>query len=82
MVEPVPAEPAEPAEPSEPASGPTPAAAPREPVPDAPGDPRNRGWLIALVVLGIALVISVIVLVSVARPPTYEPVPIPSVSST
>jgi hypothetical protein len=41
-----------------------------------------RGWLITLVVLVAALIGSAIVLVTVVRPPSYEPVPIPSTSST
>lgn len=51
---------------------PTDAARPRLP----------RGWLITLAVLAVALLISAIVLISVVKPPSYEPVPIPSVSST
>jgi hypothetical protein len=41
-----------------------------------------RGWLIAFAVLAAGLVVSAIVLALVVRPPSYEPVPIPSVSST
>lgn len=40
------------------------------------------GWLVALGVLVVAFVVSAVVLILVVKPPSYEPVPIPSVSST
>jgi len=42
----------------------------------------SRAWLIAFAVLLVGLVVSAIVVLTVVRPPSYEPVPIPSVSST
>jgi hypothetical protein len=57
------------------------APAPGAPESAAPAGSRRR-WLIALVVLAVLLVASAAVLISVVKQPTYEPVPIPSVSST
>ena len=36
--------------------------------------------LIVLAVLVVAFVVTLAILISVARPPSYEPVPVPSVS--
>jgi hypothetical protein len=36
--------------------------------------------LIVLGVLVVAFVLALVILISVARPPAYEPVPVPSVS--
>lgn len=44
--------------------------------------PVPRGWLILAGVLALVLVASAIVMVVVVSPPSYEPVPIPSVSRT
>ena len=41
-----------------------------------------RGLLIVLGVLVVAFVAAIIILISVVRPPSYEPVPVPSVSRT
>ena len=47
----------------------------------APGTTRlPRALLIVLGVLVIAFVAALVILISVARPPSYEPVPVPSVS--
>lgn len=42
--------------------------------------PRPLSVLIA--VLALAFVVSLVVVIWVAKPPSYEPVPVPSVSST
>ncbi|HEU4546994.1 MAG TPA: hypothetical protein VFR88_11945 [Microlunatus sp.] len=39
-----------------------------------------RTPLIALGVLVVAFLVSLVIVISVARPPSYEPVPVPSVS--
>jgi hypothetical protein len=41
---------------------------------------RPRPLLIVLGVLVVAFVASLLIVISVARPPSYEPVPVPSVS--
>ena len=41
---------------------------------------RSRQLLIVLGVLVVAFVASLLIVISVARPPSYEPVPVPSVS--
>ena len=41
---------------------------------------RSRPLLIVLGVLVVAFVASLLIVISVARPPSYEPVPVPSVS--
>jgi hypothetical protein len=41
---------------------------------------RQRPLLIVLGVLVVAFVASLLIVISVARPPSYEPVPVPSVS--
>jgi hypothetical protein len=47
----------------------------------APGTTRlPRPLLIVLGVLVIGFVAALVILISVARPPSYEPVPVPSVS--
>ncbi|HYI53275.1 MAG TPA: hypothetical protein VEX57_04885 [Microlunatus sp.] len=47
----------------------------------APGTTRlPRPLLIVLGVLVIAFVAALVILISVARPPSYDPVPVPSVS--
>jgi hypothetical protein len=47
----------------------------------APGTTRlPRPLLIVFGVLVIAFVAALVILISVARPPSYEPVPVPSVS--
>ena len=40
----------------------------------------TRPLLIVLAVLVVAFVASLVIVISVARPPSYEPVPVPSVS--
>jgi len=39
-----------------------------------------RPLLIGLGVLVVAFVVALVIVISVARPPSYEPVPVPSVS--
>lgn len=39
-----------------------------------------RTLLIVLGVLVVAFLVSLVIVISVARPPSYEPVPVPSVS--
>ncbi len=39
-----------------------------------------RALLIVLGVLVVAFVVALVIVISVARPPSYEPVPVPSVS--
>ena len=41
---------------------------------------RPRPLVIVFWVLVVAFVVSLVVVISVARPPSYEPVPVPSVS--
>ena len=41
---------------------------------------RPRPLLIVLGVLVVAFVAALVIVISVARPPSYEPVPVPSVS--
>jgi hypothetical protein len=55
-------------------------AAPEPGPTQAPKPPR--AWLITFAVLAVVLVVSAIVLLLVVRPPSYEPVPIPSVGRT
>jgi hypothetical protein len=50
--------------------------------PTAPTARRPRLLLIVLGILVVAFVTTLIILVSVVRPPSYEPVPVPSVSRT
>lgn len=52
----------------------------QEPAPAATTRSRlPRGWLIVFAVLAVAFVVSAVVLIMVASPPAYEPVPVPSV---
>ena len=52
----------------------------QSPEPAAPTrPPLPRGWLIVFVVLAVAFVVSAIIVILVASPPSYEPVPVPSV---
>ena len=46
------------------------------------GGRRTRAWLIACVLLAATFVVSAIAMILVALPPSYEPVPVPSVSRT
>lgn len=41
-----------------------------------------RALLIVLGILAIAFVATLVILLSVVRPPSYDPVPVPSVSRT
>ena len=66
---------------STPASG-APSTVPAPESTPSPGSGMPRAWLIAFAVLAVVLVVSVIVLLAVVSPPSYEPVPIPSVSRT
>ncbi len=55
------------------------------PGPEVVARPRARRPRLLLIVLGIlvvAFVTTLIILISVVRPPSYEPVPVPSVSRT
>ncbi|HYI58179.1 MAG TPA: hypothetical protein VEX66_08430 [Microlunatus sp.] len=65
-------------------SAPAPDARSAAPEPGPTQAPRTppRAWLITFAVLAVVLVVSAIVLLLVVRPPSYEPVPIPSVSRT
>jgi hypothetical protein len=49
--------------------------------PTAAGRPP-RALLIVLGVLVVAFILTLVIVVAVARPPSYDPVPIPSVSRT
>lgn len=43
------------------------------------GSLLSRPWLIVFAVLAVAFVVSAVVLIMVASPPSYEPVPVPTV---
>lgn len=43
---------------------------------------QSRALLVVLAVVALAFVSSMIMLITVALPPSYEPVPVPSVART
>ena len=59
-----------------------PDAPPRPEVAVRPSDRLPRALLVVLGILVVAFVATLVILLSVVRPPSYEPVPVPSVSRT
>lgn len=52
------------------------------PSPTTPARRRPTLLLAVLAVLLVGFVVSLIVVIAVAKPPSYDPVPVPSVSQT